>query len=272
MRLQSLKIFCVFCLLGGVVSACSKQPLDIEKYDISTSVVKTATGALQMAGGGALGNPLIIIHLEGDGRAYISKYRVSHDPTPVTSVMLDFVANTPSSVYLARPCQFVKMDTCTTSDWTLGRYAKKHVLLMNDVVDKIKEKYNAEKIAFVGHSGGGTMAMLIAAERVKQNKNDILYIKTLAGNLDVRAFTSYHSVTPLEGLDPKIDATPYIKNIPQIHYIGKKDEVITPLLYKGYARALNSNCDSYKLLSGVTHNTGWLKYKDEIINSIPVCK
>ena len=59
----------------------------------------------------ATGGPLTVF-IEGDGRAWLSKYRLSEDPTPLHPVGLELAAadHSVNVVYMARPCQYKRLD------------------------------------------------------------------------------------------------------------------------------------------------------------------
>ncbi|MEX2353586.1 MAG: alpha/beta hydrolase, partial [Gammaproteobacteria bacterium] len=50
-----------------------------------------------------------VVYIEGDGRAYVSRHRVSADPVPRNPLAfrLAVVDPSPAVIYIARPCQFV---------------------------------------------------------------------------------------------------------------------------------------------------------------------
>jgi hypothetical protein len=61
-----------------------------------------------------LGQPgaALSVYIEGDGLAWMSRRRLSRDPTPVDPLALDLAALDPAAnvVYLARPCQHTEHD------------------------------------------------------------------------------------------------------------------------------------------------------------------
>jgi alpha-beta hydrolase superfamily lysophospholipase len=83
----------------------------------------------------------------------------------------------------------------------------------------------------IGHSGGGTLAMLLA-ERVGR----IDAVVTIAGNLDVAGWTRLHDYQPLSAsLDPST-RPPLPKQIRQIHFAGGRDKEVPPDLIAAAAR------------------------------------
>lgn len=164
---------------------------------------------------------ILHVYIEGDGKPWRSPHQIALDPTPRNPLMLSLMALDDSpSIYLGRPCYFNTNDTqCNAHWWTFARYSERVVNSMNAVIDTVKR--GAEHVVLIGHSGGGTLAMLMAARR-----DDVVTVVTLAGNLNVAAWTAHHNYSPLvDSLDPASQA-PLPKSIKQIHYLGAKDHTI----------------------------------------------
>jgi len=105
---------------------------------------------------------------------------------------------------------------------------------MNEAVEHLKIKAKATKIHLVGYSGGGAIAVLIAARR-----KDVLTLRTIAGDLDPPSLAEYHHTTPLQGsLNPTM-AIPKILNLPQQHFSGGKDKTVPHPLLQSVVIALH---------------------------------
>lgn len=75
-------------------------------------------------------------------------------------------------------------------------------------------------IHWIGHSGGGTLAMLLAKEFARTAS-----VLTIAGNLDPAAWARHHGYTPLHGsLNPS--RLEFADTVREIHLIGDRDQVI----------------------------------------------
>ena len=88
----------------------------------------------------------------------------------------------PNVAYLARPCQFMPMDRnpqCAVPYWTGKRYTPEVIASMNDAVDRLVARVPGQPVNLIGYSGGGAVAVLIAARR-----HDVATLRTVAGNLD----------------------------------------------------------------------------------------
>lgn len=160
------------------------------------------------------------VYLEGDGRAWIRKHQIATDPTPLNPVMLKLMAldNQPS-VYLGRPCYFglSTEPACHTDLWTNRRYSQEVVNSMVAALHNIIAKN--QTVVLMGYSGGGTLAMLMA-----ESLPNVTALITLAGNLDIDAWTQLHGYSPLTGSLNPVGRAPLRKRINQWHIAGGKDD------------------------------------------------
>lgn len=150
--------------------------------------------AITMKAEPAIGGRLHI-YLEGDGRPWNKWNKPSPNPNShrLTALELMQIDRT-DSIYLNRPCYgaYPMASGCENGLWTSGRYSETVVTAMNAAIDKIQEQYQAAQLVFIGHSGGGTLAMLLAERRA-----DVAAVITLAANLDHRAWTHHFRYLPL---------------------------------------------------------------------------
>lgn len=166
------------------------------------------------------------VYIEGDGISWRTRYIISSDPTPRNPLMLRLMAlDQNASVYVGRPCYLGQVSdaVCDSDDWTYGRFSADVVDSMAQVIRDQSADYPS--IVLIGHSGGGALALLLS-ERLDKTRAVI----TVAGNLDVAAWTEHHQYTPLyNSIDPASrPALPaYIR---QLHLLGGRDDVIPPSL------------------------------------------
>jgi hypothetical protein len=175
------------------------------------------------------------VYLEGDGSPWLDSETISPDPTPRRPLMLRLMAQDPApALYLGRPCyQGLATETsCSPTVWTSGRYSERVVASMARALLTVLQSRPAAPLDFVGHSGGGTLAMLLA-KRFPQTRA----VLTLAGNLDVQGWTKLHGYSPLqESLDPA-RRPPLPRRVAQLHAAGARDrEVPLPVLRAAVAR------------------------------------
>ncbi len=172
------------------------------------------------------------VYLEGDGTPW--RYRVvkTRDPTPRQPLMLRLMAQDDSpSLYLGRPCyngSFADKG-CSDDLWTSARYSETVVSSMADAINTVIRDSRVTDVRLFGHSGGGTLAVLIA-ERVPE----VNHVITLAGNLDPDAWVAHHQYESLYGSLNPAKRTPLRATVEQWHLLGRNDEVIPPALVKPF--------------------------------------
>jgi pimeloyl-ACP methyl ester carboxylesterase len=184
-------------------------------------------------------NSVLVIYIEGDGRAWKTAALPSDNPTPTNPLALRLAIQDPrpAVAYLARPCQFITLPSrgCSEKFWTNARFSTAVIENMNESVEKLKRQYGASELVLIGYSGGGAIATLIAAKRT-----DIKSIITVAGNLDTDAWVRLYGLEPLtESVNPASVARS-IRNIPQTHYVGAKDDVILPAISQSFLQKMGS--------------------------------
>ena len=178
----------------------------------------------------------IVIVIEGDGRPWRNRFQVTADPTPLKPMLLDWAANTSHALtYVGRPCYFrarqvtppealvrvtgVHLSSGCEAYWyTFGRYSSPVVESLLTVIDELEPK---QCKIILGHSGGGTLAMLIG-----RRLNSVGAVVTLAGNLNVTKWVQNHNYTPLVGsLDPALEPV-LEEGVKQIHVGTRNDSEV----------------------------------------------
>lgn len=211
------------------------------------------------------------IYFEGDGLAWLSRTQVSQDPTPKEALGLSLAAADPSPnvVYIARPCQFTAMEknpSCGVPYWTNKRFAPEVIASMEQAVDQVVAQTPGQKVNLVGFSGGGAVAVLVAAGR-----KDVASIRTVAGNLDHAEVNRLAKVSPLTGSLNAIDVAPQVAKIPQIHFSGSADTTVPPVIAERFQKAAGSSCVNIRTVAGATHETGWRERWRELLHEVPGC-
>lgn len=195
------------------------------------------------------------IYLEGDGSPWASRQRISLDPTPRNPLMFQLMGlDGNEAVYVGRPCYHGLASTppCAPRLWTSGRYSEEVVASMAAVVNALLEARKNPTPFFFGHSGGGTLAMLLA-ERFSETGG----VVTLAGNLDPDAWASHHGYSPLVGSLNPARRAPLGPHIKQLHLVGRHDEVVPPPLVR---RVVTAHPSAYVMvLEGFNHRCCWEK-------------
>ena len=210
------------------------------------------------------GAPLTV-YIEGDGKAWLSRFRRSDDPTPRDSLVADLAAGDPSAnvAYLARPGQHTAPGAplCDAAYWSGKRFSEEVIASMDEAVDRLRRKAKASGIHLVGYSGGAAVAVLVAARR-----NDVIGLRSIAGNLDSRVLNEYHRVDALNGSQNPIDFAPEVGRIPMRHFIGTKDRVVPVFIVQSFARKTGDLlCRSVTEVEGATHSGGWREKWGELL-------
>lgn len=213
-------------------------------------------------------NNFLVIYLEGDGHSRHSRYKLSNDPTPHQPLGLELALSDPrpNVVYIARPGQYplVGDPPCDSKYWSTHRFSKEVIESTNKAIDYFKSKINNPntQIQLIGFSGGGGLAILIAAHRC-----DVSSIITLAGDLDTAAMAAYHQTAPLTGSLNPAKFAPYLSHIPQCHLVGKKDTIVPLKIAQSYLKASCANPQTVKIkLIDATHQKGWSDKWPELVN------
>ena len=162
------------------------------------------------------------VYLDGDGTPTVGGYPAV-DPTPRDPLVLDLMARDPTpAVYVGRPCYHgLSGGPCTPTLWTSGRYSESVVASMAAAVRRVVAARGVERIVLIGYSGGGVLAVLLAA-RVPESTA----LVTIAANLDIDAWTDYHDTPRLVGSLNPARQPPLPARVAQRHYAGGRDQSV----------------------------------------------
>lgn len=235
----------VVLAIGCVLSACAlfpPHPAHFEAKQIQTHHFSIAVWEKE---GIKKGEPLRI-YFEGDGT-----------PNPSHKVALYFAEKDRSSnvIYVARPCQWTNERICREKPEIYGeaRFHYEIMAEMQELTAYLMRKYQAPSVELVGYDGGAVIALNMATKVPTKR------VITIAGITDVVAYNNYHNLPQLDEEDTAnpADNLATLAEIPQIHYVGKEDEV-TPrrLVERFVARLRNPRSAVVKVVPGTGH-TDW---------------
>lgn len=201
------------------------------------------------------GELALTIYIEGDGANWVLQMVPPRNPTPRRSIVASLATQDqgPFIMYLARPCQFIDISQikgCDPSMWADKRFSSHVIQLSNDAIDKVLRDLPAVQLNLVGHSGGGTLATLIASTR-----NDVRCLVTLASPLDISAWARSLSVAPLLLSKNPADPNVQLKNIRQTHFFGENDSIVTRESIGNY-RNFSEKTD-FIVIPGFDHTKAW---------------
>jgi len=223
----------------------------------------------------------VTIYIEGDGTADRINAGETMDPTPINPVALHLAAMDKSEnvAYLSRPCQYEHAthydhkiehkESCSKEYWGDKRFAAEIITNYNAAIDAISRQYSTDGVHLVGYDGGGAIAAILAAKR-----DDVLSLRTVAGNLDHDAQSVYLGLPPMAGSLNAIDFAEDLKDVPQHHFIGGQDESIKPAVLHSYLSAIGpSPCVKYTMIQEAEHARGWVEKWPELLKAdIPACE
>ena len=259
-HLGAMWLFFISILL---ITGCQSTPLApyLGKAELQASVLSGAPFRHQVVSktDSVRSDRILHVYIEGDGRPWWTRYEIADDPTPRKLPMLSLMTlDDQDAVYLGRPCYFALEDShCHNSWWTNARYASEIVNSMNHALDQLAADYDGLRL--FGHSGGGALAVLIATQR-----DDVKAVVTLAGNLDIDAWTRHHGYSPLDrSLNPV--AARLAQNIAQYHYVGSQDKVTPAALLQSANKKLGGRLT---VIDELDHQCCWQQHWPAILEKI----
>lgn len=196
-------------------------------------------------------NPFLAhkIYIEGDGSAFTASGRISSNPTPRGTLVRELAFTDPHAnvIYMARACQYVQDPACKPIYWSTARFSNETVQAEYEAIKKLTKQ---TPLTIVGFSGGAQIVGLMA---VKYNDLNIRKLVTIAGNLNVRAWTDYHKLPPLDLSDDLKNYADQYARFPQVHYVGEKDDNIIPKITENFV----SDRKCIIKIKGAAHASGW---------------
>lgn len=202
------------------------------------------------------------VYLEGDGNAWHKGRVPSNNPTSRQKLTLKLMLqDSNDSLYLDRPCYGYKAmpKPCDSAWWTNARYSEEVVAAMNEALDGLQSRLGPKPLVLIGHSGGGTLSLLLA-----QRRADVRAVVTLAGNLAPHRWAEHHGYLPLEGsLTPEPEQLP--KRVLQWHFAGEDDRNIPSQLTQ---EALKDSPQASLFVLTGNHNCCWRKHWPNILERL----
>lgn len=207
------------------------------------------------------------IFIEGDGTPWLREKYVSKDPSPRTLLMYKAMQDLEGSrLYLGRPCYFQTQDpNCHYRYWTSHRYSAEVVKSMQDVLEPYLKGY--AEIVYIGHSGGGTLATLLACATPAAHIRSRTLI-TLSANLDTDNWTDHHGWSRMQGSINPAASLARCPDLNQYHYVGEKDENVPSFLNQRFFD-LQGNAPIFYQDTG---HADWLTVWRDIISNNPALK
>jgi len=253
-------VFAIVLFSGVLLFSCIKKNRSVSLRNLIDNPyicqIEIDSGLFDLAGWIKIdeASKVLRIYIEGDGYSFLTRNRLSNDPTPLEPVGLCLAISDqgPLIAYLSRPCQYGMKRNCKQAFWSNARFGKDVIDSVNIAVSKLKLRTNATHIELAGFSGGAAVAALVAARR-----KDVTRLITVAGNLDSDLFTLMHKVTPMsESINPA-DYACSLQGVQRIHFIGSDDNIIPVDLVKSFEKKACDKKSNIILVNNVTHTRGW---------------
>lgn len=200
------------------------------------------------------------VYIGGDGRPFENRYRVAREPTPRHPLTLELMlADDAPAAYIGRPCYHGVQDQgeqtrCHPGLWTTGRFAEPVVASLADALGQLADRVPRARITLIGYSGGGVLAVLVAARSPRVDT-----VVTLAAPLDTAAWTRAHGYTPLHGSINPADVNGWPPALRQVHVHGADDRNVAPAQIEQFrARTGSAGMPvSFRVVDGFDHVCCW---------------
>jgi len=207
----------------------------------------------------------LTIYLEGDGQPWRSG-QPAENPTGRRLLALALMVQDQSpAIYVTRPCYHLASmpPACAPDLWTSARYGDTVIAAVRDAVIDAQRQYGRGRdLRLVGYSGGGVLALLVAAELGR----DHVQVVTVSANLDTQAWTEHHRVLPLlQSRNPATDlpdALPYTA----VHLVGGADKTVPPATLSAFETRYPEH--DYREFADFDHRCCWVEYWPRILVSI----
>lgn len=256
----SYSFACLVLILTLLFSGCASQKnLDqlAQEYKLVKQTINTDrfSHLLIATNTESTTHNVLHIYIEGDGTPWQSKDAIATDPTPKNPLALKLMLQDPTpSIYLGRPCYFGLMNSpnCVPPIWTHRRYSEEVIDSMQAALENYLQSNAYQQLTFIGYSGGGVIAMLLAQRFSQANR-----LITIAANLDIDAWTQQHNFSALSGSINPAKQPPLPWSIKQTHFAGKRDTNV-PIAIINYVSSRQTN-SKIRVMENFDHICCWEK-------------
>ena len=249
----ALAVFFVLCAVTGCASPSGRYDATARTAGDSEHVVKGQRFHHKIYRNAVSAqNGMLHVFIEGDVSVRQALDSSPPDPTPRKALMLRMMQDDSSAaILLGRPCYhgLYVMDACEIRHLGPERYSEEIVASMLTALEGEMRTAGAGQVVLIGYSGGGALAMLLAA-RLRA----AVALVTLAGNLDNAALITYHHSPALTGsLDPA-DMASLPRAMRQLHFFGGRDEEVPVELAR---KTLTRQDVAPIIIPGFDHDCCW---------------
>jgi hypothetical protein len=252
----------VLVVLAGCVSPATQFAERATALGLSRTVVTGAGLPHVIYRKNGAPTPTLHVYLDGDGTPWIGSQPAA-DPTPRNPLMLRLMALDPvPAVYVGRPCYHgtAAIAPCSARLWTKERYSAEVIGSLSTVVRQLMTQEDYAQVAWFGHSGGGTTAVLLA-----EHFPETVALVTIAASLDTVAWAAYAGHEDLSGSLNPASSPPLSPQIQQRHYAGGKDRIVPPALTATVAVRLGA---PLRVIDNYDHVCCWEQFWPRILDEL----
>ena len=193
--------------------------------------IKSATGS----------RTTLRVFIENDGTPWLAPNQIALSPQVHRPVAARWFAEDEGpAILLGRPCYHsppaAQRAECAPEVWTSGRYSSRAIksmaIALESALGATALSPNQTIKHLIGHSGGGTIAWLLAAYAPA----NVAWVSTVGANLDVAAWALSRGFTPLpDSLNPAIEP-PLSSCVAQQHVRMSDDAIVPPITTERFFR------------------------------------
>ena len=214
-------------LAAFLITACSSPTLDVEDtatgFGLDRETVRGTSFRHVVFQNDGAHSETLHIYIHGDGTPWIGG-RPALDPTPRNPLVLRLLSlDRTKSIYLGRPCYHgeAESEECASPLWTNERYSEEVIASLAAAARRLIDRDGYRKVTWIGHSGGGTLAVLLALRF-----RETVSVVTIAANFDTHAWAKASWGGDLSASLNPANGAPLPRHIRQMHYAGRKDTVV----------------------------------------------
>lgn len=228
-----------------VLSGCIAMPPSSDNFEEKQIETSHFSLAVWEKKGIQKGKPLRI-YFEGDG-----------NPNPNHKVAFDLanMDTTDNVIYVARPCQWTKDKICKQKPeiYQNARFHPEIMKEMKELTSYLMRKHQAQTVELIGYDGGAVIALNMAVELPTTR------VITVAGITDINAYTDLNGLPSINENDMAnpVDDLVVLAEVPQIHYVGKEDEITPRRLAERFVARMNNPKSAVVKMVPDTNHTNW---------------
>jgi len=255
-------------LLIVVTASCATKPSRIPQiiahYNLQEKTVSGGDYEHKIYNNSTSAGDYVHVYIPGDGLPWIHGMIIASDPTSRNSLVLHMLGqDTNPALFLGRPCYYGLSESrnCNSDVWTFARYSENVVSSMSTALNReLKSYYPQKKVIIFGFSGGGALAVLMAA-RIPNT----VAVVTVAGALNTDLWVKEHHYLAMNSSLNPYDMERFPEDILQFHLAGGKDDNVTAEITESYVERHGGEIWRYPNYS---HGCCWLDIWPGVLQAV----